>query len=103
MDVLSDTTSFQKSKLSINSPPFDKKDQENLNNQYVMGYFNWYWKKYGMLKAFFNFFAKKMANDIVYSVFYYSGMAIGTFMMTKHWLPRLTNWLKFPELLDSQF
>jgi hypothetical protein len=54
-----------------------------------MGYFDWYWNKYGFLKTFFTFFGKKMANDIVYSVFYSGGIAVGSFLMIKYWLPKI--------------
>ena len=101
LDILgkSDST-LHKSAISIKT---NKEDQENLNNQYVMGYFDWYWKKYGFFKTFMNFFAKKMVNDIIYSIFYNGGMAIGSYWMVKHGLPKFANWIKFPLLIDSQF
>jgi hypothetical protein len=68
-----------------------------------MGYFDWYWKKFGFFKTFLDFFGKKMVNDIVYQVFYNGGMAVGAYLMTKHWLPKIAERLKFPQLIDSQF
>lgn len=60
-----------------------KKQREEDDNRYFMGYFKWYWGKYGVFKAFFDFFGKRLMNGCIFSIFNSIGAAIGAFFFKR--------------------
>jgi hypothetical protein len=46
-----------------------------------MGYFKWYWGRYGFFKTLKDFFGAKILNTIIYNVFYQAGMSVGAYFL----------------------
>ena len=60
-----------------------KKKNEEDDNRYFLGYYKWYWGKYGFFKAFFDFFGRRLMNGCIYSFFNSIGAAIGAFFFKR--------------------
>ena len=57
----------------------DEKDGKDA--QYVMGYFDWYWRKNGFWGAFKKFLWKNVVTNSVQTIFYQAGFVFGGFAM----------------------
>ena len=88
---------------SLEDDWLDEEEKENMNNQFVMGYFDYYWSKHGFMATFNKFFKKSLVTQTIYQTFYSIGMAIGLFAMSKWWLPRLCRHFKFEQLLEFNY
>ena len=74
-------------------------EKAQLDSQYVVGYFKWYWSKYGFFNTVNQFFGTKLFNECTYQIFYNIGVAAGTFWMTWFGMPKVCERLGWAELL----
>ena len=90
--------------MSVNEDDWlDDDEKENLENQYVMGYFDYYWTKHGFKATFDKFFRESLMYKCLYQTFYNIGTAIGLFAMSRWWLPRLCTHLNMEYLLKHNY
>ena len=72
---------------------FTKQEKKDKNAQYCIGYFNWYWAKYGIFKTSWDFFGRSLLPEVIKTTFYNFGLGIGAFIMRKFVLKEFSTYI----------
>ena len=100
LKTLGSTISDDQSAVEAHLEP---EENEKIEAEYVMGYFDWYWKKHGFKALVYKFFKKSVLYKSVYQICYNIGYAFGLFAMSKWWFPSLCTTLRMEHLLEYNY
>lgn len=68
---------------SLLDPKEAAQRKQEEDNRFFMGYFKWYWGKYGFFTSIKAFFGKRLFHGIIFSFFNSIGAAIGAFFFKR--------------------
>ena len=78
-------------------------EKAEIDAQYVMGYFDYFWSNFGFSHVYKKFIRPLILPKTIIAICYNVGYALGMFAMSKWWLPKICKHFDFEKFLEYNY